>query len=112
MNHLQRNDGKAACWMIILRMAACVTATAQRATVFATGLKYPSRIITGPSGNLLVTEADTTPNSGRVSLIDKSGNRRTLIDGLPSGLAAPGNDVDGPNGLALNGRTLYIANGD
>jgi hypothetical protein len=56
---------------------------------------------------LLVTEAGTTPNSGRVSVIEVGGRRRTLIDGLPSGSATSG--PDGPNGLALSGRTLYVA---
>jgi DNA-binding beta-propeller fold protein YncE len=80
--------------------------------VFATGLKNPSKIITGPAGTLLVTEADMPPNSGRISRIDSSGSRQILIDGLPSGLAPPENSPDGPNGLALDGRTLYIAIGE
>lgn len=72
----------------------------------------PSKLILTPAGNILVTEAGSTPNSGRVSLVDKSGVRTTLIDGLPSGLAAPNLDPDGPNGLLLRGNSLYILNGE
>ncbi len=61
---------------------------------------------------MLVTEAAGTPNTGRVSVLDSGGNRRTVIDGLPSGKAAPDMSIDGPNGIALSGRTLYIANGE
>ena len=92
-------------------------AQGQNATVFASGLLNPSKMILTSGGSLLVSEAAQTPNSGRISIIDKSGVRRTLIDGLPSGLAAPNKDVDGPNGLALastpaNATVLYINIGE
>lgn len=95
-----------------LAVLGCGEALAQTAAVFATGLQNPSKIILGPAGTLLVTEAGSTPNSGRVSLVDTSGVRRTLLDALPSGLAAPDMSVDGPNGLVLSGRTLFVANGE
>ena len=85
---------------------------AQQATVFASGLLNPSKIITGPGGSLLAAETGTTPNSGRISVISPSGTRSTLIDGLPSGLGPPAGDADGPNGLLLDGNTLYIAVGE
>ena len=88
------------------------TAYAQVPTVFASGLQNPSRIIVGPNGTLLITEAAGANNSGRISVLDTGGNRRTLLDGLPSGKAAPDFSVDGPNGLALTGRVLYIALGE
>ncbi len=80
-------------------------------TVFATGLKAPHKIILTPRGNLIVAEAGEGPNTGRVSIVDRAGNRRTLLDGLPSGLAAPNNDPSGPSGLEIRGRTLGIAIG-
>ncbi|MEW6212086.1 MAG: ScyD/ScyE family protein [Acidobacteriota bacterium] len=80
-------------------------------SVFATGLKAPTKIISTPAGNLLVAEAGMGQNTGRISIIDPSGNRRTLLDGLPSGLAPPNNAPIGPSGLALRGRTLYITIG-
>jgi hypothetical protein len=87
-------------------------AIAQTATVLATGLQNPMKVILGPRGNLLVAENGKTPNSGRVSIVDRSGNRRTVIDGLPSGLSSPNNDPDGVTGLAIQGRTLYIVIGE
>ena len=97
---------------VALMTAALGTAPAQTASPFASGLQFPSRIIVGPNGNLLVAEATAAANTGRISLLDRSANRRTVIDGLPCGTAAPDFSVDGPNGLALSGRTLYIANGE
>jgi len=78
--------------------------------VFATGLLNPSKIILTPSGSLLVSEFDAKPNSGRISLVTSSGVRRTLIDGLPSGVGA--NGPDGPTGLVIEGNTLYLAIGE
>ncbi len=86
--------------------------SAQSATVFATGLLNPSKIITASAGTLLAAETGTTANSGRISVISSSGLRTTLIDGLPSGPSPPSGDADGPNGLLLNGNTLYIAVGE
>jgi hypothetical protein len=101
---------------VLLLMSLSGSGSAQTATtsVFATGLRAPVRIIVTPKGNLLVAEAGSGPNTGRISIIDPSGNRRTLIDGLPSGLSAPNNDPTGPSGLALRARTLFvtIGNGD
>lgn len=91
---------------------AAGTAFAQQATVFATGLLNPAKIIIGPSGTLLVAETGSTANSGRISVISAGGTRSTLIDGLPSGLSAPNGDPDGANGLLLDGNTLYIAVGE
>ena len=81
-------------------------------TTFTGGLQLPSKIIQGGKGNLIVAESGTfAPNSGRVSIVDAQGNRHTLVDGLPSGLNELG-DVSGTSGLYLQGRTLYIVNGE
>ena len=86
---------------------------AETATVFASGLETPSKIILLQPGALLVAEAGTKDaNTGRISIVGSDASRRSLIDGLPSGLAAPDFEIDGPNGLAVVGRTLYIANGE
>ena len=98
--------------VVLVSLAASSTALAQNAAVFATGFKYPSKIITGPAGTLLVTDMDIVPNSGRISVLDSGGNRRSLIEGLPSGLAVPDLSPDGPSGMAYTGRTLYIVNGE
>jgi len=87
---------------------ASVNVRAQATSVFATGLKAPTKIIFSQGGNLIVAEAGEGPNTGRVSIVDSSGNRRTAIDGLPSGLAAPNNDPSGPSGVAGGSNTLFI----
>jgi hypothetical protein len=81
------------------------------AVELTTGLREPLGITQSNQGSLIVAETGTsTPNSGRISLIDPNGARRTLLDGLPSGL----NDVNepsGPSGVFMSGRTLYVAIG-
>ena len=75
------------------------------------GLHRPIGITQSNQGNLLVSETGTpAPNTGRVSIVDLGGNRRTLLDGLPSGISDVG-DPSGPDGLFLRGRTLYVAIG-
>jgi len=79
----------------------------------ATGaiLQIPTGIIQSRTGNLLVAESGTAvPNSGRISIVDPSGNRRTLVAGLPSGISDVGTP-NGPSGLFMRGRTLYVAVG-
>lgn len=79
---------------------------------FAAGLQTPTRIVFTPHGNLVVAEAGTpAENSGRVSIIDRtSGTRRTLIDGMPSGISGSGAEAapSGPSALAVQGSTLYV----
>lgn len=78
---------------------------------FATGLLAPSKIIQTPRGNFIVSEGGPpVPNNGRVSIVDRDGNRRTLLDGLPSARTFVG-DFNGTTGVWLAGRTLYVVNG-
>jgi hypothetical protein len=80
-------------------------------TPFATGLLAPSKIIGTPRGNFIVAEAGPeVPNHGRVSIVDAVGQRRTLLDGLPSARTFVG-DFNGTTGVWLEGRTLYVLNG-
>ena len=88
------------------------SANAQVTSVFATGLQGPSKIVITPWGNLLVAESGGAPNTGRVSIVDQFGTRRTLIEGLPSGISAEGGGPSGPQGLDLRGRTLFVAIGE
>src|SRR5689334_9715019 len=69
--------------------AACSPLFAQPKP-FATGLLNPAKLIQGPQGTFLVTEFGDTANSGRVSIVSSTGTRRTLIDGLPSGIGDQG----------------------
>ncbi len=76
------------------------------------GLRSPTKIIFSTQGDLLVTEAGNGVNNGRISIVDPdTGNRRTLLDGLPSGFAPPNNDPSGPSAMVMRGRTLYVAIG-
>jgi hypothetical protein len=80
-------------------------------TELASGLQWPLGITQSNRGNLLVGESGIrSPNTGRISIVDQSGNRRTLLAGLPSGINEVG-DPSGPAGLILRGRTLYVAIG-
>jgi hypothetical protein len=96
------------CAALVL-LAASIPVHAQP-KVFATGLLNPAKVILGPSGTLLVSEFDATPNSGRVSIVSPAGTRRTLVDGLPSGTSTQG--PDGTTGLYLDGNTLFVVAGE
>ena len=86
-------------------------AAAAVCTEFASGLRQGNGVALTPHGRLLVAETGTrTPHSGRISIIEPDGRQRSLLDGLPSGIADVG-DPSGPGGLLLRGRTLYLAIG-
>ena len=91
-------------------LLARVDARAQ-CTEVAPGLRVPLGITQSNQGNLIVSETGTAAlHSGRISIVDPSGERRTLLDGLPSAI----NDVNepsGPAGVFMRGRTLYVAIG-
>jgi hypothetical protein len=88
---------------------------AQTTSVFTTGLNNPAKIITAGQSSLLVAEAGTTtPNSGRISLVNRTtGARQTLIDSLPSAINLDGGtpEPNGPSGLKLSGQKLYLTIG-
>src|SRR5688572_26052629 len=93
---------------VCLLALTAMEARAQSASTFTGGLQAPSKIISTADGNLLVAEGGTAPNAARISIIDHNGNRRTLIEGLPSG-PTPEGGFSGPSGLELRGRTLYVS---
>jgi len=95
-------------------LLGAVTSRAQGTSVFTTGLNNPSKIITAGQTSLLVAESGmTAPNSGRISLVNRTtGARQTLIDNLPSGLNRSGApNPSGPSGLKLNAQKLYLTIG-
>src|SRR5215510_1002801 len=48
-----------------------------------TGLREPLGSALTNQGNLLISESGTgAPHSARISILDSTGNRRTLLDGL------------------------------
>ena len=106
--------------LILSLLAACcmtgLTARAQSATTtLAAGLKAPTKMTLTPRGNLIVAEAGNGPNTGRLSVVNtRTGERRTLLDGLPSALyqgASPNPEPSGPSGVVMQGRTLYLTIG-
>ena len=85
---------------------------AQNVTDLAGGLKAPMKITFTPAGNLLISEGGTGPNTGRVSLVHRDGSRITIVDGLPSGLSAVGDNApSGPSGMEPLGDAWYLAIG-
>lgn len=96
--------------------------------VFATGLLFPRGLAFGPGGDLYVAEAGsagttTTTDAqctqvgapigpyangptGRISRIDRHGNRTTYAEGFPSGVNNFG-DVQGVADVAWRGGRLY-----
>ena len=76
--------------------------------VLINGLEQPQKLILTPGGNLLVTEPNVKANLGRVSLVSRSGVRRSLFEGLPSGAEVTGGG-SGPTAMAIRDRTLYLA---
>jgi hypothetical protein len=100
-----------------LTVAAIILFTAAPAgaqcTEVVSGLRNALGITQSNQGNLIVSETGTGAHTGRISIVDPSGpsgNRRTLLDGLPSGI----NDVSepsGPAGVTMRGRSLYLAIG-
>ena len=64
---------------------AVFSAMAQNVRVFASGLQKPLRLVFTPQGNLLVSEGGLPEsNTGRVSILDRGGARRSLLEGLPT----------------------------
>lgn len=94
-----------------ISMVAGVARAQCDGTEVVSGLRFPLGITLSNQNNLIVGEAGTgEPNTGRISLVDREGNRRTLLDGLPSGTDLVGGP-SGPAGVFLRGRTLYVAIG-
>jgi hypothetical protein len=88
-----------------------IAAAAQTASTLTGGLKGPGKIVYTEGGNLIVVESGQGPNTGRVSLVNRCGNRITLVDGLPGSVSSEG-ETSGPSGLALRGRTLFVSIGE
>lgn len=93
-----------------LGLSAVTPGAGQTVQEHVAGLRAPAKLLALPAGELLVAEAGTGPNTGRVSFIDRDARRVTVIDGLPSALFL-GRDPAGPSGLLLVGRTLYVTIG-
>ncbi len=117
-NRTIRHSGVAIAFSLALSVVTTLTAAqanAQCAEVVS-GLRQPLGTALSNQGNLLVSETGTTAlrsarTSGRISIVEPNGRRRTLLRGLPSGLNDVG-DSSGPTGLFMRGRHLYVLIGD
>ncbi|MEO8189124.1 MAG: ScyD/ScyE family protein [Acidobacteriota bacterium] len=86
--------------------------SAQNLTTLAEGLRAPMKISLTPAGSLLVCEAGSGPNTGRISLVRRNGTRITILDGLPSGLSAVGDNApSGPSGIEQIGDVWFLTIG-
>ncbi len=95
---------------ILLAFALASQMLLGQAEVVATGLLAPHKLILTPRGNFLVTETNLMPNLGRISFVSRSGTRRSLVEGLPSGTEVVGGG-SGPSAMILKDRTLYVSIG-
>lgn len=109
--------------------AARSTSASPQRTTLVGGLLYPRGIAFGKEGMVYVAEAGTPAGNtissgtackqvippvgpylggytGRISRIDRSGNRTTVVSGLPSAIEQLG-DVVGPSDVAFVGDKLY-----
>ncbi len=78
--------------------------------VFVNGLSSPVGIIPGVNAGFFIAEAGTGNDDGKVTYIDKKGNKTTVIEGFPSAFQEDGN-IEGTTHLALHQKQLWIANG-
>jgi hypothetical protein len=113
--------------VMVLSALAAYSQTSSNVSVFATGFTNPRGLKWGPDGNLYVAEAGTGgtrstagqclqvappvgPITGgltaRISKVTSAGSRSTLVQGLPSGLAANG-DTLGVADVSFIGDQLY-----
>ena len=95
----------------IFLLAISAAAAWPQAQVLATGLPGAHKLLLTPRGNFLVSEPSMVTNAGRISFVSRGGSRRSLIEGLPSGIEVTLGGGSGPSAMALNGRTLYVALG-
>lgn len=91
------------CSSITIAYLLAVSVACALATAGATDLQRPAKIIQTPLGNLLVAEVGTAasaPNTGRVSIVDRNGNQRTLFVSIGEGnptIAGPVPRTEVPN---------------
>lgn len=94
----------------ILALLLASTAAWAQLEIVTTDLQSPQKMVVLEDGSLLVSETSTAPNSGRISIVAAGGQRRTLIENLPSGLDVAGG-ASGPTALLRTPTGLLVALG-
>jgi hypothetical protein len=97
-----------------LALLAAAPLFAQTQSVFVSGLNGPTKLDVTYLGGLLVSERGTGMNDGRLVVVDRLGNARAIVGGLPSGIDAT-NGVSGPQAVVVRGCCvvdLAIGEGD
>lgn len=98
--------------LVAATLLLSVASTMAQCSDVITGLRLPLGITQSNQNNLIVSETGTRGvlHSGRISIVDPGGSRRTLLDGLPSATNDVG-DASGAAGIFMRGRTLYVVIG-
>src|SRR5258705_12364795 len=98
--------------LVVATVLFSVAPTMAQCSTVISGLRTPLGITLSNQNNLIVSESGTLGvfHTGRISIVDPSGTRRPLLDGLPSATNDPG-DSSGRAGVFIRGRTLYVAIG-
>lgn len=99
---------------LALVLGAALPAMAQAqslCTPLLGGLRTPVGSLLTERGHLLIAESgDGSARTGRITILDRDGRVRPLMDGMPAARADVG-DPSGPSGLFMDGRILYVAIG-
>lgn len=89
-----------------------LSARAQTIQTIATGLSGPAGITADQNGNLFVAESGSGANDGKITLIDPSGARHTIIYGLPSFTDTTTGETSGPwRAYITTDSILYVIQG-
>ncbi len=115
MNRYRPRLFAAICFSLMLIAATVLLSagsTIAQCSDVVSGLRQPLGITQSNQNNLIVSETGTLGalHSGRISIVDPGGSRRTLLDGLPSATNDVG-EPSGPAGVFMRGRTLYVVIG-
>lgn len=96
--------------LLTVTLLSATLLPAQTLREITSGLLAPQKLILTPGKNFLVTETSTDINAARLSFVSRAGTRRSLFEGLPSGVNNVG-EGSGATAMVLSGRTLYLAIG-
>lgn len=98
----------------LLLAATAPPLLAQTQSVFVSGLNAPTKTDVTYLGGLLVSERGTGVNDARLTVVDRTGNAKAIVGGLPSGVDAT-TGVSGAQGVLVRGCCvvdLAIGEGD